>query len=88
WSAFVSQSMVQGRLQYESRNEPVTVGGVVVHPGDVIVADGDGVIVVPSAQALDVARYANDEHRRDMLHRRSHYDALGMTPDDTVAPNS
>lgn len=88
WSAFVSQSMVQGRLQYESHNEPVTVGGVLVHPGDVIVADGDGVIVVPGANALDVAQYANEEHRRDMLHRRTHYDALGMKPDDTVASDS
>ncbi|MFP5020758.1 RraA family protein [Pseudonocardia phyllosphaerae] len=27
--------------------EPVAIGGVVVHPGDLVVADGDGVIVIP-----------------------------------------
>jgi len=85
WSAFCSQAMVQGRLVFESMDQPVVVGGVRVRPGDMVVADGDGVVVVPSEAALDVARYADEEHRRDMAHRRKHYDALGMAPDGTVA---
>jgi 4-hydroxy-4-methyl-2-oxoglutarate aldolase len=39
--------------------EAVSVGGAVVHPGDVVVADSDGVIVVPfseAARTLDGAR--------------------------------
>jgi regulator of RNase E activity RraA len=39
--------------------EPVAVGGVVASAGDVVVADGDGVIVVPArraAEVLDAAR--------------------------------
>jgi len=85
WSQFICQSMVQGRLEYVSHNEPVTVGGIEVCPGDVVVADGDGVIVVPQDKALDVAYEANAEHRRDMANRRSHYLELGRTPDNTVA---
>ena len=84
WSAMISQSMVQGRLRYDAHNVPVSVGGVTVHPGDVIVADGDGVIVVPRAIALDVAEHAHAEHRRDKARRRDHYEALGMEFDPTV----
>jgi 4-hydroxy-4-methyl-2-oxoglutarate aldolase len=88
WSAFCSQSMVQGRLAYADRNVPVIVGGVRVCPGDMVVADGDGVIVVPRDIALDVAYQANEEHRRDMKARRAHYDALGMKADKTVADSA
>lgn len=31
---------------------PVTLGGVTVHPGDMVVADADGVIVLPQGLAL------------------------------------
>ncbi|MET3452309.1 RraA family protein [Curtobacterium sp. 1544] len=41
---------------------PVAIGGVVVHPGDVIVADGDGVAVVPAAEAAEVLDRAEAKH--------------------------
>jgi regulator of RNase E activity RraA len=84
WSPFVSQSMVQGRLRFDSKDVPVSVGGVLVHPGDVVVADGDGVIVVPRGLARDVAEHAHAEHRRDKAARRKLYADLGMELDDTV----
>jgi regulator of RNase E activity RraA len=47
-----------GRNELESVNRPVTVGGVMVRPGDVVMADGDGVIVVPRERAEEVATAA------------------------------
>jgi regulator of RNase E activity RraA len=76
--------MVQARLQFDAMDVPVAVGGVTVCPGDMVVADGDGVIVVPQSVAIDVAKLARDEHERDKANRRRHYEALGMAPDETV----
>lgn len=45
-----------GRNELESVNRPVTLGGVLVRPGDVVVADGDGVVVVPREHAEEVAK--------------------------------
>ena len=84
WSAMISQSMVQGRLQYDSCDIPVSVGSVTVNPGDMIVADGDGVIVVPQEIALNVAQHAHAEHERDKKSRRAIYKSLDMKPDDTL----
>jgi regulator of RNase E activity RraA len=47
-----------GRNELESVNRPVTIGGVLVRPGDVVVADGDGVVVVPRERAKEVAEAA------------------------------
>lgn len=84
WSRKVAQTMVQGRLQYDAHDVPVAVGGVTISPGDVVVADGDGVIVVPASIAPEVAAYAGAEHARDKAARRLHFAALGWEADDTV----
>jgi len=85
WSQIVSQGMVQSRLQFDQMDVPVCVGGQTVCPGDIIVADGDGVVVVPRAIAAEVAKFAAEEHARDKKNRRKHYEDLGKPPDDTVA---
>jgi regulator of RNase E activity RraA len=55
-----------------------------VEPGDVIVADDDGVMVVPQAIAGEVARRAKLIQDRDRPGRREGYEALGLPPDETV----
>lgn len=73
-----------GRNEIESVNRPVEIGGVLVCPGDVVVADGDGVVVVPRAVAEQVAKFANDILTKDKAGRRTLYENLGRPLDKTV----
>lgn len=73
-----------GRNEIESVNRPIECGGVLVMPGDVIVADGDGVIVVPRGKAEEVARYAQAVIEGDKAGRRQLYKKLGLPEDDSV----
>ncbi len=84
YSRGVSRGIRPGRNELESVNRPVVVGGVLVKPGDVIVADGDGVICVPRAQALRVAAYAHKILEGDKNARRDLYKQLGREPDKSV----
>ena len=76
--------MDQARIRFSEKNIPVALGGVAIYPGDVIVADGDGVIAVPRAVAVDVAMYASRELRNDKANRRAKYEVLGWAPDETM----
>ncbi|MGZ8899338.1 MAG: RraA family protein [Limisphaerales bacterium] len=75
-----------GRNEVESVNRPIVCGGVLVMPGDVIVADGDGVIVVPRKVAEPVAKYAHKIIDEDKAGRRNLYRQLGLPEDSTVQP--
>lgn len=48
-------------------NVPISCGGVVVNPGDIIIGDEDGVIVIPPAYAEIVAKEARVIEDRDPL---------------------
>jgi len=72
------------RNEVESVNRPVVIGGVLVNPGDVIVADGDGVLVVPRDVALTVAEFAHKIIDADKAGRRELYKKLGLPEDDSV----
>jgi regulator of RNase E activity RraA len=88
YSRGVARGIRPGRLELESTNQPVTVGGVFIRPGDVIVADGDGVIAVPRDRAEDVARIARSIQEDDKKWRRELYQKLGREDDFTVEPRN
>ena len=46
-------------------NHPIRCGGVVVHPGDIVVADDEGIVVVPLARAPEVLKKAQAKAEAD-----------------------
>jgi 5-oxopent-3-ene-1,2,5-tricarboxylate decarboxylase/2-hydroxyhepta-2,4-diene-1,7-dioate isomerase len=57
---------VLGLVHYPlESNVPIACGGVLVMPGDVIVGDAEGVIVVPAAMAEEVALASVEQEERE-----------------------
>jgi regulator of RNase E activity RraA len=78
-----THTMFSGRKEELSVNVPITCGGVVVNPGDFIVADTIGVTVVPLAQAEDVLKLAREQAEREQKTRE--WVAQGKTLQDLLA---
>jgi regulator of RNase E activity RraA len=84
FSRFISQPMDQARIRYLEKDIPIAIGGVAIYHGDLVVADGDGVVVVPQKIIYDVHKYAYQEMKNDKISRRSLYEAGGREFDETV----
>jgi 4-hydroxy-4-methyl-2-oxoglutarate aldolase len=80
----ISQTMVQGRVEYQAKDIPVNINGTLIRPNDIIVADGDGIVVVPIEKAWDVAKYATQEMEADKRSRRKLYDKFGIAVDESI----
>ncbi len=86
YSRRIARGIRPGRLEWDAENVPIACGGVRVYPGDVIVADGDGVIVVPRGHAEVVARIARDIANDDRHSRLAKFQEAGLEEDFTVRP--
>jgi len=72
-----AQTMVQGYSELVDTQVPINLAGTLVRPGDVVVANGDGVLIVPQEHAETVAKYARRELDQDKEWRARWYDKLG-----------
>jgi 4-hydroxy-4-methyl-2-oxoglutarate aldolase len=59
-----------GRIDVDAVGVPIDCGGVRVTPGDLVLGDNDGVVVIPAALAEDVIRLAEEKVAGESLVRQ------------------
>jgi 4-hydroxy-4-methyl-2-oxoglutarate aldolase len=48
----------RGRVMQETYNQEIEFAGVQVHPGDLVIADGSGVVIIPRSKEEEIVREA------------------------------
>lgn len=77
-----THTMFSERKEELSINVPIACGGVMVNPGDFIVADLMGVVVIPQEIAEDTVRLAQEQAERENATRE--WVAQGKTVEDLL----
>ncbi|MCY1169617.1 4-hydroxy-4-methyl-2-oxoglutarate aldolase/4-carboxy-4-hydroxy-2-oxoadipate aldolase [compost metagenome] len=54
-----------------SLNVPVSVGGVIVEPGDLVIGDDDGVVIVPQAEVESLAAKCKEREAKETRFREA-----------------
>jgi regulator of RNase E activity RraA len=63
WCSGVAAPASVAGLTFVGWQEPIACGGVAVFPNDVIVADGDGAVVIPAALVVEVGKAGPEQER-------------------------
>jgi 4-hydroxy-4-methyl-2-oxoglutarate aldolase len=66
FSRSISPGTTLGRHKTVASQVPAMIGGVMIHPGDIVVADIDGVVVVPRAHVEAVLEMAQEIDAREL----------------------
>jgi 4-hydroxy-4-methyl-2-oxoglutarate aldolase len=80
----IGRTIIPGRVELMDVDVPVSCGGVMVRPGDIVGCDWDGVVVVPIEVAEEVLYFAARIAIDDKKSRKLLYEKLGKAPDATV----
>jgi regulator of RNase E activity RraA len=67
WCAGASAPLNLAKHHAVDMNVPIACGGVPVYPGDIVVADVDGVVIVPREMAAEVARDAAEQEQLEVF---------------------
>ncbi len=65
WTTGITAPPPAAHLMLAAWQEPIGCGGVAVFPGDIVVADGDGVVIVPFGIAQQAAEKGAEQERLD-----------------------
>jgi regulator of RNase E activity RraA len=65
WCAGAAAPASVAGLTFINWQEPIACGGVAIFPGDAIVADGDGAVVVPQAMLAEVMAAAVEQEAQE-----------------------
>jgi regulator of RNase E activity RraA len=65
WCAGAAAPPSVAGLTFVNWQEPIACGGVAIFPGDTIVADGDGAVVIPQALLAEVAELAAEQEAQE-----------------------
>ena len=65
WSAGITSPPPAARLMLIDVQQPIACGGIAVFPNDIVVADADGVVVIPAGMAEAIAEDGAEQERID-----------------------
>ena len=65
WCAGAAAPPSVAGLTFVNWQEPIACGGVAIFPGDTIVADGDGAVVIPQAMLAEVTQMAAEQEAQE-----------------------
>ena len=68
-----------GRLEVAAHNVPICCGGTAVEPGDLVLADADGIVVVPRAASEQALELAEAKVRGEDLVRAKLAEGMSVT---------
>lgn len=81
----------RGRVVEESTNEPIEIGGVSLEPGDYVIADNSGVVIVPQSRVAEVVPEAESivareqAMARDVMNGKSVAEVMGVNYEQMLA---